>query len=191
MSWQQYVDSNLVGTGHVSKAAIYGLNGGQWAVSPGFSLSSNEIQELKNGFTNADQVQASGVHVNGVKYLTLRADDRSIYGKKGADGVCIVKTNQAILVGVYTEGIQPGQCTKVVEGLADYLISVGYVSAIFGCITSARAHAHSLLLFLLLHFLLLLYSTVMIYQNKQQTRNIQEYPSCKTRHQLFHFSSFF
>lgn len=39
MSWQQYVDSNLVGTGHVSKAAIYGLNGGQWAVSPGFSVS--------------------------------------------------------------------------------------------------------------------------------------------------------
>lgn len=47
---------------------------------------------------------------------------------QGADGVCIVKTNQAILVGMYKEGIQPGQCTKVVEGLADYLINVGYVS---------------------------------------------------------------
>lgn len=47
---------------------------------------------------------------------------------QNADGVCLVKTGQAFLVGVYTEGIQPGNCTKVVEGLADYLISVGYVS---------------------------------------------------------------
>ena len=38
MSWQAYVDSNLLGTGHVSQAAIYGLNGGEWAKSAGFQV---------------------------------------------------------------------------------------------------------------------------------------------------------
>jgi profilin len=39
MSWQAYVDSNLVGTGSVSQAAIYGVEGGVWASSPGFAVS--------------------------------------------------------------------------------------------------------------------------------------------------------
>ena len=56
----------------------------------------------------------------------LRADDRSIYGKQGANGVVCVKTKQAVLIGAYQEGIQPGEATKVVEQLADYLISVNY-----------------------------------------------------------------
>lgn len=40
MSWQSYVDTNLVGTGYVSQAGIYGLNGGGvWAASSGFTVS--------------------------------------------------------------------------------------------------------------------------------------------------------
>ncbi|KAI9475732.1 MAG: profilin [Benjaminiella poitrasii] len=126
MSWQAYVDNNLVGTGQVSQAAIYGLNGGEWAKSAGFQVKPSEVQEIIGAFSNADYVRANGVHVNGVKYLLLRADERSIYGKKNSDGVCIVKTSQAFLVGTYKEGIQPGNCTKIVEGLADYLISTGF-----------------------------------------------------------------
>ncbi|KAI9302453.1 profilin, partial [Cunninghamella echinulata] len=91
-------------------------------------LSANEFNELANGFKNSEGIQASGFHIEGAKYFTLRADDRSIYGKKNSDGVVVVKTTQAIIIGTYKEGIQPGNCAKVVEGLADYLISVGYVS---------------------------------------------------------------
>jgi profilin len=47
---------------------------------------------------------------------------------QGNGGVVIVKTIQAILVGIYDENSTPGNATKVVEGLADYLISVNYVS---------------------------------------------------------------
>jgi profilin len=39
-----------------------------------------------------------------------------------------VKTKQAVLIGVYDQATQPGEATKIVEGLADYLISVNYVS---------------------------------------------------------------
>lgn len=38
MSWQTYVDSNLVGTGKLNQAAIHGHNGGLWATSAGFSV---------------------------------------------------------------------------------------------------------------------------------------------------------
>lgn len=38
MSWQGYVDNQLLGTGSVSQAAIYGLNGGKWAASAGFEV---------------------------------------------------------------------------------------------------------------------------------------------------------
>jgi hypothetical protein len=38
MSWQDYVDKSLLGTGLVSKAAIHGHNGGAWATSAGFAV---------------------------------------------------------------------------------------------------------------------------------------------------------
>lgn len=43
-----------------------------------------------------------------------------------SDGLCVVKTNQAVLIGAYESPLLPGDANKVVEGLADYLISVGY-----------------------------------------------------------------
>lgn len=42
------------------------------------------------------------------------------------DGLACVKTNQAVLVCHYASPIIPGQATKVVEGLADYLIGQGF-----------------------------------------------------------------
>lgn len=47
---------------------------------------------------------------------------------QGANGVTCVKTNKAVLVGYYDEGIQAGDCNGVVENLANYLISTNYVS---------------------------------------------------------------
>ena len=70
--------------------------------------------------------------VCGGKYIALRADDRSVYGKKvwpinqGTGGVACVKTKQAILIGVYEEPTQFGEATKVMETLADYLIGVNF-----------------------------------------------------------------
>ncbi len=33
MSWQSYVDDQLLGTGHVQSASIVGLDGSLWATS--------------------------------------------------------------------------------------------------------------------------------------------------------------
>ena len=40
MSWQAYVDTNLVGTGTVTAAGIYDLQGNPWAYSAGFAVSA-------------------------------------------------------------------------------------------------------------------------------------------------------
>ena len=126
MSWQGYVDNNLVGTGKVSSACIVGLKGGVWASSPSLNLSTEEQHAIIQGLTDPSHLQANGIYVSGKKYLTLQANPRSIYGKAGGDGLCIVRTNQAVLIGVYNSPLLPGDANKVVEGLADYLISVGY-----------------------------------------------------------------
>ncbi|KAK7691569.1 hypothetical protein QCA50_004968 [Cerrena zonata] len=126
MSWQAYVDDNLVKSGKIVKAAIIGLQGGVWASSAGYTLSPEEQQALISGFVSPDQVQANGVRLAGQKFFTLVVNDRSIYVKKQADGAIIVKTKQAILIGEYKAPIQASEATTVVEGLADYLIGVGY-----------------------------------------------------------------
>jgi len=126
MSWQAYVDNNLIGTKCISKAAIHGHDGGKWATSGGFTVSADEAKKLIAGFKDPSGLRANGITVHGIKYLTLKTDDRSIYGKKGATGIICVKTGKSVLIGVYDENTQPGQAANVVEKLADYLIEQGY-----------------------------------------------------------------
>lgn len=38
MSWQAYVDNNLIGTRMVAQGAIHGLDGSKWASSPNFAV---------------------------------------------------------------------------------------------------------------------------------------------------------
>ncbi|GAA6020812.1 hypothetical protein JCM8202_005452 [Rhodotorula sphaerocarpa] len=126
MSWQAYVDTNLVGTGKISRAAILGQQGGVWASSAGYTLSTEEQANLCKIHNDPAAAQANGIHAAGQKFLCIRADDRSVYGKKQADGIIVVKTKQAILVAEYGHPTQPGEATKITEELADYLIGVGY-----------------------------------------------------------------
>ncbi|KAJ3354637.1 profilin, required for normal timing of actin polymerization in response to thermal stress [Allomyces javanicus] len=126
MSWQSYVDNNMIGTGKIVKGAIFGQDKSTWAISADFPVAVNEIDALLAAFKDPSGIRASGLHLAGQKYIALQCDNRSVYAKLGSGGVVCVKTNQAILVGVYNQSAQPGEATKVVEGLADYLISVGY-----------------------------------------------------------------
>ncbi|EIM24278.1 profilin [Wallemia mellicola] len=126
MSWQTYVDSSLIGTGKIARGAIMGVQGGIWAISHGYQLAQDEQTAILGSFANSEATQASGIRLAGQKFLTLQADDAHVYGKKGGNGCVIVKTNQAILITEYEAPVLPGEATVVVEGLADYLRSVGY-----------------------------------------------------------------
>ncbi|KAL8774559.1 MAG: hypothetical protein Q9209_000932 [Squamulea sp. 1 TL-2023] len=143
-------NSSLVATGNVDKAAIFNSEGTSvWASSPGFTVcavprfrefqdeparASNlvapaEIKAVVASFADTSdvkKVQSEGFHIATEKFFTLKSDERSLYGKKGKEGVVAVKTKQAILVAHYPETVQPGAAATTVENLGDYLIGVGY-----------------------------------------------------------------
>jgi len=48
-----------------------------------------------------------------------------IRGKLGQGGCTIKKTASAIVIGIYAEGVQPGDCNVIVENLGDYLLQQG------------------------------------------------------------------
>jgi len=128
MSWQSYVDQQLVGSGSVSLGAILGLDGSVWAKSAALNISAAEAKALTSAFANPAGAQSTGLFFGGAsnKYLLVKADDQSIYGKLKAGGFAAAKTNQSVVLGFYAEGTQPGQCNTVVERLADYLKENGY-----------------------------------------------------------------
>jgi profilin len=67
MSWQAYVDSNMVGTGKISRAAIHGHDGSLWATSAGFTVSPADFQEIFSAYKDATNIRTNGLHVGGVK----------------------------------------------------------------------------------------------------------------------------
>eukprot|EP01106_Pelomyxa_sp_JSP_P011474 TRINITY_DN3011_c0_g1_i3.p1 TRINITY_DN3011_c0_g1~~TRINITY_DN3011_c0_g1_i3.p1 ORF type:complete len:145 (-),score=63.89 TRINITY_DN3011_c0_g1_i3:111-545(-) len=133
-SWKTYVDTNLVGSGHVTQAAILDANtGATWAKSAGFPdisaatpMGMKESVYLVKDVFNEKTAQEKGIWCGKQKYMTLQVNSRSAYGKALKGGIVIVKTKKAVIVGIYDEKIQPGNATKCVEDLADYLIGVNY-----------------------------------------------------------------
>ncbi|KAN0040255.1 hypothetical protein ACTA71_012145 [Dictyostelium dimigraforme] len=121
MSWQQYVDSNLVGAGFAS-ACLIGLDGGVWATSTNFSLQGTEGKNIVALFAKDGAAFATGIHVAGKKYMAIKSEARSVYGKLGAGGVVCVKTTTGVIVAVYDDKLQPGAAVNIAEKLADYLI---------------------------------------------------------------------
>lgn len=102
--------------------------------------SFNDTEEPK-------KIQGQGFEIAGIKYITIKADERSLYGKQvhsehpvmakadserphwspqGKEGVVIVKTTKAILVAHYPENVVANQAATTVEQLGDYLIKVGF-----------------------------------------------------------------
>lgn len=126
MSWQAYTD-NLIASGKVDKAALYSRAGDSiWANSNGYILEASEISGIAQGFDDPSALQASGLHACGVKYFLLKNDERSLYGRHENEGIVCVRTQQAILIAHYPPTSVAGDVAKIVEKLADYLISVGY-----------------------------------------------------------------
>ena len=74
---------------------------------------------------------AGGFRINGTKYMIVRKNNDAgwtLYGKRPKGGMCMVATQQCIIVGTFDEakGQTGGACNLAVEGLGDYLKSVGY-----------------------------------------------------------------
>ena len=126
MSWQDYVDNQLVASKCVSKAAIAGLDGTIWAKSEDFEVSSAEVAAVVKGYQDVGALAQFGVTLAGKRYIYLSGTNRVIRAKLGKVGVHCVKTTKAVIVSVYEDPVQPQQAASVVEKLADYLITCVY-----------------------------------------------------------------
>jgi len=126
MSWQSYVDNQLMGAGLVKKAIIAGHDGTIWAKSDNIEPCTEELSKLSNSFSDQEPLTMSGLVIGGDKYVYLSGTDRVVRCKKDKNGLHAMKTEQAVLVAIFTEPVQHPQVASVVESLGDYLISVGY-----------------------------------------------------------------
>jgi len=127
--WAQYTTA-LVGTKNVTHAAIVGVDGVTWATSDtkSMTVTQTEAKAIVAGFKDASTLRSGGLHVAGIKYITLGCDDTTLAGKKGTGGVVCAKSKKAVVIGVYTadSGIQPGPCTVSVTKMAGDLIKKGF-----------------------------------------------------------------
>ncbi|XP_045621885.1 profilin [Procambarus clarkii] len=126
MSWQNYVDQQLMGSGLVAKAIIAGHDGTLWAKSNNIEPTRDELLRLSTSFSDQSNLAMTGVVIGGEKFFYLSGTDKVIRCKKGKAGMHSMKTLQAVLVAVFEEPIQHPQVASIVESLGDYLISLSY-----------------------------------------------------------------
>ena len=77
---------SLLGTQHVDRAAIFNAEGTSvWATSPSFNVTPAELKEIVGAYADTSvpkKVQSTGLHIAGQKYIVIKADETSLYGKK-------------------------------------------------------------------------------------------------------------
>ncbi|KAE8337191.1 hypothetical protein BDV24DRAFT_154511 [Aspergillus arachidicola] len=124
MSWQDYVDHQLIKQG-LAHAAFIGDDLAVWASSEGFYLSEAERQAMFDAFKNPYHVYESGLDLAERHFSAVVADDRIIKVTQGKNGAMLVKMKSFIIVGEYG-ALPPVQAQHFISKVADYLTSAGY-----------------------------------------------------------------
>eukprot|EP00055_Hartaetosiga_balthica_P010465 m.44621 g.44621 ORF g.44621 m.44621 type:complete len:130 (+) comp7181_c2_seq2:141-530(+) len=127
MSWTAQAE-NLVSTGMVSSAVIFGQDGVKWGGTEGFDPKPEEIRLILNSLDDeqaAALLPKHGVTIDGMKYTYLRRDPgHSIVAKSKSGGCVISKTSKSVIIGTFKNPISVSQCVCEVEKLVDYLVSM-------------------------------------------------------------------
>jgi len=126
MSWQSYVDDQLLSTKLIKHAVICGHDGNIWATSADFKVTPEELKVVISKYGSTDQLAQSGITIAGTRYMYLSSTDRVVRARKGTSGVHAIKTQQTFIICVYEEPVVPEQAAIVTEKLGDYLIQVGF-----------------------------------------------------------------
>ena len=130
MSWQTYVDTNLVGSGRISRAAIMGAQGGMWAASAGYQLTAAEQKALVDGFSQPDTLRSIAVRLDNQRYYVVSVRPQgvkvTVESKKQRNGALLIKTRRAIIVAEYTAPTERTEALFIADGVADHLVGAGY-----------------------------------------------------------------
>ncbi|KAL8373234.1 hypothetical protein RB599_000442 [Gaeumannomyces hyphopodioides] len=101
-----------------------------WATSAGFNLEPAEMKAIVDILSNAtgarDRAFAEGFYIGKERYVMANADDNTIYARQGRSGICVAKSQQAILVGHHNEQQIAGSAATTIGALVDYLKPLGY-----------------------------------------------------------------
>ncbi|KAJ5151610.1 hypothetical protein N7492_009905 [Penicillium capsulatum] len=122
LSGTAYVDSSLMGSGQFDKAGILAADfSGLEAQSPGFTLSQDDINSLAAAFTSDANAFANGFSIGDEKFVAIKADARSLYGKKNKEGAIVVRASACTIIAHHPESVQTTNAATVVEKLVDYI----------------------------------------------------------------------
>ncbi|XP_066924250.1 profilin-4-like [Clytia hemisphaerica] len=123
---QTLLQECLVSTGHVECCAIFRRKDILLrANSNGFTLSIQEMEDLSNTFSNLSETHSRGILLKDTNYKVIRADKYSIYGKKGKEGLVMIRTSILIILALYSADMYPSIVVEAVEKLGDYLREKG------------------------------------------------------------------
>jgi len=128
MSWDSYIQDQLLATKCIKHAIICGHDANVWAKSSEINVDGADLKSFIANFNQAgqDNFKTSGCRLGGEKYMYLSSNEKVARFKKGTSGVHTIKTTQAFIICWYAEPTMPEQAASVTEKLGDYLIQVGY-----------------------------------------------------------------
>lgn len=125
MSWQGYVD-NLMGTKHMTGCGIFGLDGSQWAASPGLPLSPENIKLVIGSISDISKI-SNGLNIGADRYILVRNDlGVSIMLKKGPNGLVAYKSSQSVIIALHDQSVKAEVVLTDVGRVIDYLSKHGY-----------------------------------------------------------------
>lgn len=133
-SWSEVLDENLMQSGHIHGCMIVGHDGHCWAKTEYFApviLTENEdevlhsdlLSQVLNAFVDPNHFLEHGFIMLENHYTILQQTEQLIVGKKGFNGIFLLKTNQTIVFAVYNMDNQPSESALLVEKFAHYLHS--------------------------------------------------------------------
>lgn len=152
--WNAYVDTQLVATGAVCQAGIFGKTDMQCYANAGdFQFRAyttkvtdddgnekdtaiNEATDMLN-FVGTGIKPGTGFRMNGTKFVVLRElEGPVLYLKREKGSACFACTNALVIIGVFDDDAckehHPSPtagalaCNKAVEDLAEYLRASGF-----------------------------------------------------------------
>ncbi|CAL4894503.1 unnamed protein product [Urochloa decumbens] len=97
-----------------------------WDLFVCVQFKAEEMTDIMKDFDEPGHLAPTGMFLGTAKYMVIQGEPGAVIrGKKGAGGVTVKKTGQALIIGIYDEPMTPGQCNLVVERLGDYLLEQG------------------------------------------------------------------
>eukprot|EP00668_Euglena_longa_P001211 GGOE01001436.1.p2 GENE.GGOE01001436.1~~GGOE01001436.1.p2 ORF type:complete len:127 (-),score=38.70 GGOE01001436.1:149-529(-) len=126
MSWQTYVDINLMGNGHNQHAAILSRGDGKLlAASSGFHIAPDEVEQLGQLLRSPQEAMRGSVTLAGSAYPIKKAERDALHGRQGPISCCVAQSKECIVVSVSREtGTEAGPV--VCEGVRDFLVCSGH-----------------------------------------------------------------